>query len=1129
MFIRTKKVSMVLLIVYCFTTLFSLVNASSIRVAVNEKIIDISGQELIIKEDRALISTRFISEQLNYDISWEEDSREVIITDFYQTVIIQVDSHTIKVLKGNSSRKYNTDVPVIILEGRVLVPLRVMSEILDFGIEWDADKGIIHIYEEIIGDTQEDVVEDDMDFEHKFKPYSDYEIEYLGDKRYLGEFWYRTNGLIEKSADVRFLFKINNNGVGRLSLEQDEELGDSAYLTDLIPSEGELYPDFDPNIKTYTLTLPEDAMEVTVEVVPEDINADIERTTDSETKDSLFNVTAENKINTKQYRVKIIREGSEEVLLPKEEVDLTNDEDGEVENKKERNDSLDSEEEEINKDEKEYEESEELEKELTESKTPKEGEREGEEIAKTEDKDITESISPEDVKVILGTIISVERDQFDNIVNSVLVQESSEMTLSVANSMIKYPEHAIDIKWEVNIVNSDNRSTGWFTKKEESYKSWDNSLIKPLTLPSLKVSNPLKVKVKATLSYPDLDISSSKQINIRRVSVNNEIQASPAEAYFDNTRPQNITKSIYTRAELDNYKKGDILGWVANFNGRINLTEEDTEKANIGYFELLYPADTLDEFLGDKEPVFEHTGRHRVYFNENNVVPYFLKNNQFLNYIDSESSTNSTIRRGESEGNDTIKDTESLKLNLLYEDKFVGNQRINITHDKSVRILPTVNKGDFNAEDIEFYYRKVGEPYTLIERNPLPVVELENDTQYWFKAIVSKDGYQAYTDEKWVYYSYNKANISLDKDRIYLEEKLSIALESNLDKVDYTYWYILSNKGDILDIGRGKLPSIYSFNSDKYRRYLSENILIRQQYKTGNREVLVDPDTGLAKEVEQEVFATDSVLLLPIYAPIIDLEPLTIINHEDYDDISLKFSQKNHPEATVGLMSEEDIVHTTFEIVDVHGETVFKSDEEGRNDALEVKPILHEDGEKYIKVGDKYKGLLSVSTTQKNTTVPYYAFNERDNIYTMRVTATNNKGKKTATQSELVIQKRTEDKSRSVFLEITPSEAELGNSNVSTFADLKGSGIDINNTTGSSFKLEKLKNVNNEWVLDKIVLEGKGVVAELAFTEIIQVGGANMTEVKTYTTLKRWNTYRFTQTLLIDGIPTTDSVDFTLR
>lgn len=93
--------------------------------------------ELVIDNDRVLVPIRFISEEIGAEVYWDGDQRSVRVQKDDKSMLLWIGS---RLIEYNNGETYNlSDVVPKIINDRTYVPLRLVSNALSIGIEWDAD------------------------------------------------------------------------------------------------------------------------------------------------------------------------------------------------------------------------------------------------------------------------------------------------------------------------------------------------------------------------------------------------------------------------------------------------------------------------------------------------------------------------------------------------------------------------------------------------------------------------------------------------------------------------------------------------------------------------------------------------------------------------------------------------------------------------------------------------------------------------------------------------------------------------------------------------------------------------------------------------------------------------------
>lgn len=114
--------------------------AQPITLMVNEKIIKSNVSPVIIN-DRTLVPVRAVFEELGAEILWIAETEEIFITIKDDIVLLKVNSNTANI-NGESK---TMESPPKIINGSTMIPLRFVSEALNFDVGWDSSKRIASV------------------------------------------------------------------------------------------------------------------------------------------------------------------------------------------------------------------------------------------------------------------------------------------------------------------------------------------------------------------------------------------------------------------------------------------------------------------------------------------------------------------------------------------------------------------------------------------------------------------------------------------------------------------------------------------------------------------------------------------------------------------------------------------------------------------------------------------------------------------------------------------------------------------------------------------------------------------------------------------------------------------------
>lgn len=115
-----------------------------INVKVYDQYIDFSStnQWPIIENDRTMVPLRAVFEVLSCDVKWEEASKSAVIKYGSTTIMIPANS-TIAYINGKTNQ---LDAPAKIINDRIMIPLRFVSEAIDKTVIWDDSNKTVLIY-----------------------------------------------------------------------------------------------------------------------------------------------------------------------------------------------------------------------------------------------------------------------------------------------------------------------------------------------------------------------------------------------------------------------------------------------------------------------------------------------------------------------------------------------------------------------------------------------------------------------------------------------------------------------------------------------------------------------------------------------------------------------------------------------------------------------------------------------------------------------------------------------------------------------------------------------------------------------------------------------------------------------
>lgn len=115
--------------------------ATDIKVTVNEATVKFPDQKPIVNDNRVLIPTRFVAQSLGGKVGFNNATKTVTIQQGDQTIILKVNSNKVTA----NGKKVTLDVPAKVVRGRIMVPLRFVSEAMAASVDWQQARSLVVI------------------------------------------------------------------------------------------------------------------------------------------------------------------------------------------------------------------------------------------------------------------------------------------------------------------------------------------------------------------------------------------------------------------------------------------------------------------------------------------------------------------------------------------------------------------------------------------------------------------------------------------------------------------------------------------------------------------------------------------------------------------------------------------------------------------------------------------------------------------------------------------------------------------------------------------------------------------------------------------------------------------------
>ena len=109
--------------------------------------VQVNGQELTFDtpprmiSDRTFVPIRALFEEMGAEVNWDEETKTAAVTQNDQTITFQMDN-TAATVNGEEKEM---DVPARMINDRIMIPLRFLSENLGYQVDWDDENYLVSI------------------------------------------------------------------------------------------------------------------------------------------------------------------------------------------------------------------------------------------------------------------------------------------------------------------------------------------------------------------------------------------------------------------------------------------------------------------------------------------------------------------------------------------------------------------------------------------------------------------------------------------------------------------------------------------------------------------------------------------------------------------------------------------------------------------------------------------------------------------------------------------------------------------------------------------------------------------------------------------------------------------------
>lgn len=97
-----------------------------------------TDQPAVIVDSRTMVPVRVIAETLGCEVDWDAETKTVTFTQGSIVATMVVGEKTLNVTNNGVTTAMEIDTPAVIINNRTMVPVRFLTELFGFNVDWDA-------------------------------------------------------------------------------------------------------------------------------------------------------------------------------------------------------------------------------------------------------------------------------------------------------------------------------------------------------------------------------------------------------------------------------------------------------------------------------------------------------------------------------------------------------------------------------------------------------------------------------------------------------------------------------------------------------------------------------------------------------------------------------------------------------------------------------------------------------------------------------------------------------------------------------------------------------------------------------------------------------------------------------
>lgn len=105
----------------------------------------VTDQPAVIVDSRTMVPVRVVAETLGCEVDWDAETKTVTFTQGDVVASMVVGEKKLSVSNNGVATDMEIDVPAVIINSRTMVPVRFLTELFGFNVDWDAETKTVNV------------------------------------------------------------------------------------------------------------------------------------------------------------------------------------------------------------------------------------------------------------------------------------------------------------------------------------------------------------------------------------------------------------------------------------------------------------------------------------------------------------------------------------------------------------------------------------------------------------------------------------------------------------------------------------------------------------------------------------------------------------------------------------------------------------------------------------------------------------------------------------------------------------------------------------------------------------------------------------------------------------------------